>query len=203
MIKEELLDRTVVGTQYVTNGPSTYQMANLLRHVFHMVASAFNLLRHKQDMKAIKLSETFRGFKVTKGYDIAKTVDFRISPEDIDGLVQRSGAEGDFDVSQHSLQLRGHHNEIADIVVIHLRRNGFCTIDKTQQKIADSLEGDSEFHAGKQGSGFLAGDSSDGGGYEIVDIAIQRVQLALVIRTSPNRDLEDVASPSAAAEAAR
>ncbi len=54
MIKEELLDRTVIGAQHMANRPSADQMANFLRHVFHMVAGALNLLRHKQNMKAVE-----------------------------------------------------------------------------------------------------------------------------------------------------
>ena len=57
----------------------------------------------------------------------------------------------------------------------------FGAIDKAEQQIADALQGDSEFHAGQQQSGFIGGYLGDGGGHKVVDIAVQRIQLALAV----------------------
>src|SRR3954471_6095884 len=154
-------------------------MTDLFGDVLSMIASAFEFLRHEEDVEAVKFAFVSAGFEMSEHDDVAKAVHLSVGAEDVDGDVEIARAKGGFDIGDHLFKTRSHGGEIGAVEDVDLSGDGFRAISDVEKEVSDALERDDELHAGEEFAGFVLGNASNGRGDKIVDVTVKRIEFLL------------------------
>jgi hypothetical protein len=94
----------VVGSEYVPNGATADQVADLLGHILGVISGSFQLLSHGDDVKALLAGLVRVRLEVPQEDEVSKAVEFAVGAEDGHGTIQVALAEGDIYVGRTSFR---------------------------------------------------------------------------------------------------
>src|SRR5690242_858128 len=165
----------------MARGMAADQMADFFGEILGVISSAFQRLRHEDDLQAGLAGNIFRVLDVAEEDQVAQAVDVSIGAENINGLADIAIREGGGTVGEHFFQPGCHLGEFASVLGINAATDGLGAGGKVEQMIANALETNHELHASKEFTGVGGLDGGDGGGHAIVDFEVQSIEFALAL----------------------
>jgi len=181
IVDEHLFDRLVISHENVADGVSADEVADFFGEIFGVIAGALKRLGHEDDLQASLAMNIFGILDVTQEDEIAQAVHLGIGAENVDGAGDFAVGEGFAAIGQHFFEDGRHVGEVAGVVWIEASAGGLGAVGETEQKVADALEADHEFHAGEKLAGFGRPDVGDCGGDAGVDFHVEGIEFALTL----------------------
>ncbi len=165
----------------MADGVAADDVANFFGEILRVIAGALERLGHEDDLEAGLARDVFGILDVAEEDQVAKTVDFGVGAEDVDGFPDVASREGSTNVSQHLFEDSGHVGKVAGVFGIDAAGGGLSAIGEAEEQVADALKADHELHAGQEFASLGRFNFGDDRGDGAVNFHVEGVEFALAL----------------------